>query len=62
MISAIVNIRVHEKILISYLFLPVLGLGFCVWAFPSCSKPGLLFIAVHGLHIAMVSLVLDHRV
>ena len=31
-----------------YLFLAVLGLCFCVRAFSSCGKWGLLFIAVHG--------------
>ena len=40
-----------------YLFLAVLGLRCCVWAFPSCSEPGLLFIAVRGFLIAVASLV-----
>ena len=38
-----------------------LGLGCCGWAFPSCGKQGLLFVAVCGLLIAMVSLVAEHR-
>ena len=32
-----------------YLFLTVLGLRCCTWAFSSCGKRGLLFIAVRGL-------------
>ena len=35
-----------------YLFLAVLGLHCRTWAFSSCSKRGLLFIAVSGLLIA----------
>ena len=43
-----------------YLFLVVLGLHcFCV-DFLCCSKRWLLFIAVHGLLIAMTSLVVKH--
>ena len=44
-----------------YLFLDVLGLRCFMWAFSSCDKQGLLFIAVHGLLIAVVSLVVEHR-
>ena len=43
-----------------YLFLAVLGLRCCAWAFSSCSERGLLFIAVHGLLIAVASLVEEH--
>ena len=44
-----------------YLFLAVLGL--CCWAraFSSCGERGLLSIAVHGLLIAVASLVAEHR-
>ena len=45
-----------------YLFLAVLGLHCCMWAFSSCSKRGLLFIAVSGLLIAVDSLVEEHGV
>ena len=38
----------------------VLGLRFCARAFSSCGKRGLLFVAVHGLLIAVVSLVEEH--
>ena len=31
------------------------------WAFSSCSEWGLLFVAVHGLLIAVASLVAEHR-
>ena len=43
------------------LFLAVLGLGFCVRAFSSCSKWGLLLVAVHRLLITVASLVVEHR-
>ena len=35
----------------------VLGLRFCAWAFSSCGEWGLFFVAVHGLLIAVASLV-----
>ena len=43
-----------------YLFMAVLGLRCCAWAFSSCGGRGLLFIAVHGLLIAVASLVAEH--
>ena len=39
-----------------YLFLAALGLRCCVRAFSSCGELGLLFVAVHGLLIAVASL------
>ena len=42
-----------------YLFLAVLGLHCCAWAFSSCGKWGLLF-AVCGLLIAVASVVAEH--
>ena len=39
----------------------VLGLRFCVRAFSSCGERGLLFVTVHGLLIAVASLVAEHR-
>ena len=48
--------------LFSYLFiLAVLGLCCCTWAFSSFGEQGLLFVAVYGLLIAVVSLVAEHR-
>ena len=44
-----------------FFFLAVLGLHCCVWAFSSCSERGLLLVAVHGLLIAVASLVAEHR-
>ena len=44
-----------------YLFLAVLGLRCCARAFSSCGEPGLLFVAVHGLLIAVASLIVKHR-
>ena len=43
-----------------YLFLAVLGLRCCARAFSSCGERGLLFVAVHGLLIAVASLVVEH--
>ena len=43
-----------------YLFLAVLGLRCCAWAFSSCSERGLHFVVVHGLLIAVASLVAEH--
>ena len=43
-----------------YLFLAVLGLPCCARAFSSCSERGLLFVVVHGLLMAVASLVVEH--
>ena len=43
-----------------FLFLAALGLRCCVRAFSSCGERGLLFVAVHGLLIAVASLVAGH--
>ena len=43
-----------------YLFLAALGLRCCTQAFSSCGEPGLLFVVVHGLLIAVASLVVEH--
>ena len=43
-----------------YLFLATLGLCCCARAFSSCGKWGLLFVVVHGLLIAVASLVVEH--
>ena len=50
----------NKLILFIYLFLAALGLRCCVWAFSSCSEPGLVFIAVHGILFVMASLVAEH--
>ena len=42
-----------------YLFLAALGLRCCAWAFSRCGERGLLFVAVHGLLIAVASLVVE---
>ena len=44
-----------------YLFLAALGLHCCARAFSSCDKRGLLFVVVHGLLIAVASLVVEHE-
>ena len=43
-----------------YLFLSVLGLHCCLWAFFSCDERGLLFVVVCGLLILVASLFADH--
>ena len=48
------------KIYFIYLFLAALGLHCCTRAFSSCGEWGLLFIAVHGLLIAVASLDAEH--
>ena len=47
-------------VLFIYLFLAVLGLHCCTQAFSSCGEEGLFFVAVHGLLIAVTSLVVEH--
>ena len=42
------------------LFLAELGLCCWAWAFSSCGEWGLLFVVVHGLLIAVASLVAEH--
>ena len=42
------------------LFLAVLGLRCCAWAFSSWGEQGLLFVAVRELLIAVASLVAEH--
>ena len=44
-----------------YLFMTVLGLRCCMQSFSSYGKRGLLFVEVHGLLIAVASLVAEHR-
>ena len=44
-----------------YLFLAVLGLRFCAWAFSSCGKQGPLFIVVRGPLTIVAPLVAEHR-
>ena len=44
-----------------YLFLTVLGLYCCAWAFSSCGERGLLFFEVWGFLIAVASLTAEHK-
>ena len=55
------QILFYFSILFIYLFLAALGLPCCVHAFSSCRERGLLLVAVHGLLIAVASLVAEHR-
>ena len=45
----------------SYLFLAVLHLPCCMWAFSSCTKQRLLFVGVLGLLTALASLVAEYQ-
>ena len=56
------SVVILKKILfiLFYLFLAVLGLHCCAWAFSSCGGRGLLFVAVHRRLIAVASLVVEH--
>ena len=47
-------------IYVIYLFLAALGLHCCMRAFSSSGEWGLLFVAVHGLLIAVAFLVAEH--
>ena len=49
-----------KNLFIYILFLAVLGLCCCMRAFSRCGEQGLLFMAVHGLLIAVASLVAEH--
>ena len=60
----IVSIFFSNKVflfyLFIYLFLAALGLHCCARASSSCGEWGLLFVAIHGLLIAVASLVVEH--
>ena len=44
-----------------FVFLAALGLRCCMQVFSRCSELGLLFVAMLGLLIAVVSLVVEYR-
>ena len=48
-----------KKNLYLFICLVVLYLHCCVWAFSTCIEWGLLLVAVHGLLIAVASLVVE---
>ena len=52
--------RVSRVLCDFFFFLAVFCLRCCAQAFSSCGEQGLLFIAVRGLLIVVVSLVADH--
>ena len=47
-------------LILFFFFLATLGLRCCARALSSCRERGLLFIAAHGLRIAVASLVAEH--
>ena len=60
MLGAYLFIYFKKFIYLIYLFLAVLGLRCCTRTFSSCGERGLLFLAEHGLLIAVASLVAEH--
>ena len=56
----LVNIPFFFLINYYYFFLAMLDLCCCTWDFSSCGERGLFFVAVHGLLIAVASLVAEH--
>ena len=51
----------YEYIFEIFIYLVVLHLCCCIWAFSSCSEWGLLFVVLHRLHIEVAFLVAEHR-
>ena len=56
-LTKFINLFIYKFI---YLFLALLGFHCCAQAFSSCGEQGLLFVVVHGLLIAVASLVVEH--
>ena len=54
------EMETHFSLFFFFFFLTALSLCCCPPAFSSCGEPGLLFIVVHGLLIAVASLVAEH--
>ena len=54
------NLFYFIYLFIYFLFLAVLGLHCCAWAFSSCGERGLLFVAVRRLLIVVASLIVEH--
>ena len=57
---SLIIFKLKRFYLFIYLFLAALGLHCRAQAFSSCGEPGLLFVAVRGLLIAVASLVAEH--
>ena len=58
-----VNIYIYFFFFNKFIYLFIfgyVGLRCCAWAFSSCNKQGLLFVAVHVLLIEVASLVPEH--
>ena len=58
--SWLICIFLKNKFTYLFLFLAVLGLRCCVWAFSSCGERRLLFVAVRGLLIVVASFAAEH--
>ena len=57
---SLVKNNLSDKSFTFFFFVAALGLRYCARAFSSCGEQGLLFVAVHGLIIAVASLVAEH--
>ena len=49
-----------ENLFILFIYFWLRWVFVAAWAFSSCGEQGLLFVAVHGLLIAVASLVAEH--
>ena len=56
----LIFIIIFKFIYFIYLFLVLLCLRNCAWAFSSCDERGLLFVVMRGLLIVVASLVAEH--
>ena len=54
-----VNLKSEDRL--DFFFLAALGVRCCARAFSSCGERGLLFLVVHGLLIAVASLVVEQH-
>ena len=49
------------RIVFIYFSLTIVSLSCGAWAFSSCNEQGLLFVAMHGLLLVVISLVVKHQ-
>ena len=54
------EIALSFSFLFKFIYLWLCWVFVAAWAFSSCGKQGLLFVVVHGLLIAVASLVVEH--
>ena len=54
------NLHIFKIVITTDLFVAVLGLHCCVWAFSNCSEWGYSLVVVRALLVAATSLVAEH--